>query len=380
MRNKIIVASDSFKGSLSSRQVGDAASKAVEKVFPEMICENVTIADGGEGTVDAIVSATEGRKVRLSVTGPLCKPVDAEYGICGDTAVIEMAAASGLTLVPDKEHNPWVTTSYGTGELILDAIRKGCRKFLVGIGGSATNDAGIGMLKALGYRFFDKDGNEAGITGGETGRIVRIDSAEVIPELKESSFIVACDVNNPLTGINGASHVFGPQKGADKDMVVRLDTGLSSFASVTSATVGKDYSSYPGAGAAGGMGFAFLAYLGASLKSGVDMVLDAIGFDEKLKNAKLVITGEGRLDSQTCMGKAPYGVLKRSMKRGVPVIAIGGSVDTDAVATLISAGFTAVFPITGEPMDLETALLPEVAYKNVERTVAQILRTVRISI
>lgn len=380
MGNKIIVASDSFKGSLTSREVGEAASRAVREIFPDMTCEVVAVADGGEGTLDTIVSTLKGRKKKITVTGPLGRPVEAQYGICKETAIIEMAEASGLTLVPEKDRNPWISTSYGTGELILDALEEGCRKFIVGIGGSATNDAGIGMLSALGFKFHDEEDKEVGITGGDTGRIVRIDTTKVIPELRESSFVVACDVTNPLTGINGASHVFGVQKGAHNEMIEKLDNNLSNFASVVKKTVGKDYSLCSGAGAAGGMGFAFLAFLNANLKSGVDTVLDAIGFDTIIEGAALVITGEGRLDLQTCMGKAPYGVLKRCVKIGVPVIAIGGSVDPAAVSSLMNAGFSSVFPIISGPMDMKTALNYEVASGNVERTVAQILRTLKISV
>lgn len=373
-RNKIIIASDSFKGSLTSIQVGEAAAKAVKAIMPKAKCETIPVADGGEGTVEAIVAGLKGQFIETEVTGPLGMPVKAVYGICGETAVIEMAEASGLTLVPEHKRNPWITTTYGTGELIHDALSHGCRNFLIGIGGSATNDAGIGMLQALGFRFLDNEGKEVGAGGGETGRIVAIETTHILPELKECSFTVACDVTNPLTGPNGASHIYSPQKGADKTMADQLDACLTSFANVVTTTYGEDLSSYPGAGAAGGLGFAFLAFLNATLKPGIDMVLDAVGFDAKLKDALLVITGEGRLDHQTCMGKTPYGVLKHAQRESVPVITIGGSVIPDAVPTLMDAGFKAVFPIVSGPITLSEALKPETASQNITRTVSQILR------
>ena len=379
MKNKIILASDSFKGSLTSLEVGRAAARAVKAVMPEMGCEIVPVADGGEGTVEAVVSALKGEFVTARVTGPLGEPVEAVYGVCGDTAVIEMAAASGLPLVPTERRNPWLTTSFGTGELIRDALGRGCRRFLVGIGGSATNDAGVGMLMALGFRFYDADGREVGRGGGEVGRIVAVDESGIVPSLKESEFIVACDVTNPLTGLNGASHVFGPQKGADPAMVDKLDACLEEFARVIAGAKGNDFSTRPGAGAAGGLGFAFLAFLGARLEPGIEMVLNAVGFDKTLEDGFLVVTGEGRLDSQTCMGKTPYGVLKRALARGIPTVAIGGAIVPDAVPALIEAGFSAVFPIVAGPVELSEALKPEVAAANVERTVGQILRTIKIT-
>lgn len=378
--HKVVLAFDSFKGSLASGEVGEAASRGVKNVFPEAQTVVVPVADGGEGTVEAVVGATGGRIVTARVTDPLGGKIDAPYGISGDTAIIEMAAASGLPLVPQEKRNPWVTTSYGTGELICDALRRGCRKFLVGIGGSATNDAGTGMLRALGFRFLDREGREVGDGGGATGEIVAVDSAHVLPELSEASFTVACDVTNPLTGPTGASRVFGPQKGADPRMVEALDAALASFARVVAGSKGADLSMQPGAGAAGGLGFAFISFLGATLEPGVEMVLDAIGFDRLLQGAALVFTGEGRLDSQTPMGKTPAGVLRHASRCGVPVIAVGGSVEPAAVPLLMETGFSAVFPIIPAPMSLETALTPSVAAANVERTVEQILRTINISI
>lgn len=378
-KNKIILAFDSFKGSLSSQQVGEASARAVKTVMPDSCFDIIPVADGGEGTVEAVVSVLGGKLVSVEVFDPLGHPVVAVYGICGETAVIEMSAASGLPLIPEEKRNPWITSSYGTGQLILDALTKGCRKFLIGIGGSATNDAGVGMLCALGFRFLDKEDKEIGMGGGEIGRIVAIDTSRVVPELAESSFTVACDVKNPLIGFTGASYVYGPQKGADKYMVEKLDHCLSSFAKVVANMIGEDLSFRPGTGAAGGLGFAFLVFLGAVLEPGIDMVLDAIGFDYRLEDALLVITGEGRLDFQTCMGKTPYGVLQRAKARGVPVIAIGGEVVPEAVPVLIEAGFRAVFPIVAGPVDLKNALNSEIASSNVERTIGQILRVIKLS-
>ena len=377
-QNKIVLAFDSFKGSLTRREVGEAAARGVKKASPDTQTVVVPVADGGEGTVEAVVGATGGEIVTARVTDPLGNKIDATYGISGDTAVIEMAAASGLPLVPEDKRNPWLTTSYGTGELIRDAINRGCRKFLIGIGGSATNDAGTGMLRALGFRFLDRDGKETGDGGGEVAKIVEVDRSHVIPQLAECHFTVACDVTNPLTGPQGSSHIFGPQKGADPDMVEALDAALRSFAEVVTKSGGRDLSDYPGSGAAGGLGFAFIAFLGATLQPGVEMVLNAIGFDRYLEGATLVFTGEGRLDSQTPMGKTPAGVLRHARNQGIDVIGVGGSLQVQAVQTLEETGFAAVFPILPAPMTLDEALRPDVAAANVERTVEQIIRTLNI--
>lgn len=377
-QNKIVLAFDSFKGSLTSMEVGEAAARGVKKASPDTQTVVVPVADGGEGTVEAVVGATGGEIVTARVTDPLGNKIDATYGISGDTAVIEMAAASGLPLVPEDKRNPWLTTSYGTGELIRDAINRGCRKFLIGIGGSATNDAGTGMLRALGFRFLDRDGKETGEGGGEVAKIVEVDRSHVMPQLAECHFTVACDVTNPLTGPQGSSHIFGPQKGADPDMVEALDAALRSFAEVVTKFGGRDLSDYPGSGAAGGLGFAFIAFLGATLQPGVEMVLNAIGFDRYLDGATLVFTGEGRLDSQTPMGKTPAGVLRHARNQGIDVIGVGGSLQVQAVQTLEETGFAAVFPILPAPMTLDEALRPDVAAANVGRTVEQIIRTLNI--
>ena len=378
MPTKIIIASDSFKGSLSGREVGEAAARGIHRAAPEIDVLIIPVADGGEGTVEAVVSGLGGEIVSATVSGPLGDPVIAQYGLCGDTAVIEMASASGLPLIPERKRNPMLASSFGTGELILHALQHGCRNFLIGLGGSATNDAGTGMLSALGFQFLDKEGKRVRGCGGDTARIASIDFSNVTPELTEAKFTIACDVNNPLTGPNGASMVFGPQKGADTGMAAKLDENLSSFALTCAKILDTDYSSFPGAGAAGGLGFAFLSFLNGNLRPGIDMVLDAVGFDSKIEGASLIITGEGKLDRQTCMGKAPYGVLQRAKIKGIPVIAIGGSIEPDAIETLMEAGFCAAFPIVPGPISIEEAMRPEIASANIERTVGQIMRVFKI--
>jgi len=377
MMRKIVVAADSFKGSLNSAEVARSVEAGIKSVFPGCRVEKVYIADGGEGSVEALVETLHGQYVTVRVNDPLMRPVDARYGVIDDgkTAVIEMAAASGLTLLTPEERNPMKTTTYGTGELIAHALRSGCRRFLVCIGGSATNDAGTGMLHALGFRFEDGQGAELGQGGEILGRIEKVDVSGVMPELATSEFIIACDVTNPFSGTDGAAHIFAPQKGADPDMVKELDAGLKHFAGVVERHNGKRIDSLPGAGAAGGLGGGFSAFLGAELVSGIRMVLDAVGFGGLVKDADLVITGEGKLDAQTAMGKAPRGVLYAASKHGVPVVAIGGAVEN--AEELIRQGFAAVFPITPGPISLETAMLPEVATDNIRRTVTQIMNVIK---
>lgn len=375
---KVVIACDSFKGCLTSREAGEAAAEGVRLAIPEAETIVVPVADGGEGTVDALVDCLHGYRATSDVKGPLGDTTKALYGICGATAVIEIAEASGLTLIPAERRNPWLTSSYGTGQLIRDALQHGCRNFLIGLGGSATNDGGTGMLRALGYRFLDKDGRDVGDTGGDTADIVSIDVSGRLPELEEATFTVACDVTNPLIGPNGASHVFGRQKGADSEMARRLDNALTLFAAVTAKISDTDFSYHPGAGAAGGLGFAFLAFLKGNLKPGIEMVLDTIDFDAKLPGASIVITGEGHLDSQTCMGKTPYGVLRHAAALGIPVIAIGGAVDSAAEESLLRAGFDSIHAVTPPGMPLERAMHPETAIANIKRTVAGILADAQI--
>lgn len=369
---KIVVASDSFKGSLSSIDVALGAEKGVKEVFPACEVKKVNVADGGEGTVDAVVEALNGSKIKIVVKNPIGKSVEAEYGIAGDTAIIEMAAASGLPLLSVEERNPWVTSTYGTGEMILDAIKRGCRNFLVGIGGSATNDAGTGMLQALGFRFYDNNGALIeDCCGGRLGDIARIDDGAVSDAVRNAVFTVACDVDTPFCGTEGAAYVFAPQKGADADMVCRLDEGMASFAQVVGAKYDINIVPIEGAGAAGGMGGAFRAFLNATLKKGIDMVLDAIGFDAMITEADLVVTGEGKVDFQTAKGKTAAGVLARAKRAGIPVIAIGGCVEM--CDSLEKMGFAGIYPILEEKVPLEVAMQHDFASANVTRTITRVL-------
>ena len=374
---KIVIASDSFKGSMSSMDVATAAITGVAEVCPEAEVVAVNVADGGEGTVDAVVDALHGELVRCVVSDPLGRPITATYGVAGEIAVMEMAAASGLPLLTVEERNPWATSTQGTGEIIMDAIARGCRKFLVGIGGSATNDAGMGMLQAMGYRFYDA--NDELITdgcGGVLSRIARIDDSQVCAAVKECVFTVACDVDTPFCGPEGAAPVFAPQKGADAEMVKHLDEGMASFANVIADTYAIDIVPLAGAGAAGGMGGAFRAFLGATLKRGIDMVLDAIDFDTAIQGADLVITGEGKVDFQTAKGKTAAGVLARAKKQHIPVVAIGGCVEM--CDSLLQMGFAGIYPILEEQVPLEVAMQREFAMSNVRQTVAKILRTLNL--
>ena len=369
---KIVIASDSFKGSMSSLDVATAASAGVIEVYPDSEIISVNVADGGEGTVEAIVDALGGEIVKVQVSDPLGRKIETSYGIAGETAILEMAAASGLPLLTVEERNPWATSTLGTGEMIMDAIARGCRTFLVGIGGSATNDAGVGMLQAMGFRFYDANGEL--ITqgcGGMLGSIARIDDSLVSAAVKEAQFTVACDVDTPFCGPEGAAPVFAPQKGADDEMVKRLDEGMASFAKVITEKYAIDIVPVAGAGAAGGMGGAFRAFLGATLKKGIDMVLDAIDFDTTIQGANLVITGEGKVDFQTAKGKTAAGVLNRAKQQHIPVVAIGGCVEM--CDSLVQMGFAGIYPILEEKVPLEIAMQRDFAMNNVRKTVARIV-------
>ena len=388
---KIVIASDSFKGSLNSMEVAESIEMGILDVCPSCDVVKVAVADGGEGTMDALCQSLGGKVVRIPVEDPIGRTINASYVILedGNTAVLEMSSASGLTLLTTAERNPMLTSTYGTGQLIDDAIGRGCRRFLVGIGGSATNDAGMGMLKALGYRFLDADGNELSGAGASLSKVCGIDCSGVSQAVRDSEFIVACDVDSPLYGPDGAAYVFAPQKGADPDMVKALDDGLRQYADVVASYAGKipmhggpsctgetsimkDAASMSGAGAAGGLGYAFVAFFGARLQRGVDMVLDAVGFDSIIEGADLVITGEGRIDAQTLTGKTPYGVLQRASRQNIPVIALAGSVALDD-----SSGFTAIRQITPPDMQLSEAMLPAVASANLRRTISALLQQFR---
>lgn len=371
---KIIIACDSFKGSLGSEEVGVAASEGVRMADDSIETLVVAVADGGEGTVDALVRGLDGHYVNCTVCGPLGAPVEARYGISGDgaTAIMEMAQASGLTLIPESRRNPLYTSTFGTGQMIADALGRGCTTILMGIGGSATNDGGMGLLSALGVRFFDEDGSELKPSGESLEKIAAIDLSGMDSRARTATFRIACDVDNPLYGPDGAACVFAPQKGADAEAVERLDRGLRNYARIVEKTTGRDVAAMPGAGAAGGLGACFAAFFRSALEPGIELMLNAIHFDEIIAGADLIITGEGRLDSQTVHGKTPYGVLCAGRRQGIPVVAIGGAVT--AYAELAAAGFRAVFPVVPGPCTLAEAMDAATARRNVANTVAQIVR------
>jgi glycerate kinase len=354
---RIVIAPDSFKGSLSAQAAAAAMARGVRAVFPEAELRLVPIADGGEGTVDALVSATGGTIRETQVTGPLGEPVAARWGVLGDgtTAVIEMAAASGLSLVPAERRNPRVTSTRGTGELIRAALDAGLHRLIIGIGGSATNDGGAGMARALGIRFLDAVRRELPEGGAALARLERIDLVGTDPRLAGLEILVACDVDNPLTGPRGASAIYGPQKGATPEMVVELDHALARYARVTAAATGRDVSSIHGAGAAGGLGAGLLLFTRARLRPGVEIVLETTGFDALVQGAALVITGEGRTDSQTAMGKAPVGVAAVAQRHRVPVICLSGGLGGGAEEVL-ARGVDALAGMVPEPMPLEDAM------------------------
>lgn len=374
---KIIIAPDSFKGSLTAVEVANSIEEGVKKVFPNCETVKIPIADGGEGTMDTLVSALNGEKVRVKTYDPLMRSIEAEYGLVNDgkTAIIEMAVANGITLLAKQEQDPSATTTFGTGEIIKDALLRGCRTFLIGIGGSATNDAGTGMLKGLGFSFLNKNGNETDGTGKSLQSICSIDDSAIMPELKEATFIIACDVNNPFSGQNGAAYVFAPQKGANDQMVKELDEGMENFRQLIEKEKMIDLNSIQGAGAAGGLGGGFVAFLNAQLKPGIEMVLEAVDFEKHLQNAELVITGEGKLDKQTAMGKAASGILNVASKKNVPVLAIGGSLEN--VENLNKRGFLSVFSTTPHPMPLEKAMQKDEAQRNIIQLTEQIARTIK---
>lgn len=353
---KILVAPDSFKGSLSSKEVLEAISEGIRRAVNAEIV-GVPIADGGEGTVDALIASLGGRIVDVDVVGPLGNVVKSFFGILNDgTAVIEMAASSGLSLLPDNMKNPLITTTYGVGQLIKEALDKGCRKFIVGLGGSATNDGGAGMVQALGVKLLDEDGNDIPYGGGNLYKLKKVDISSIDKRVYESSFIAASDVVNPLCGENGASAVYGPQKGATKEMVKILDNNLRHYASVVKETLGKDFKDVPGAGAAGGLGFSLIAFLNAKIRSGIDIVMEASNIDEKIKLCDIVITGEGNTDFQTAFGKAPAGIARIAKKYGKPVLILSGGLGKN-YKDLYDVGVTSMFSIVDKPMTLQEAMI-----------------------
>lgn len=353
---KIVVAPQTFKGSLDAPEVAEAMARGVRQVFPDAEVEVLPVADGGEGTVRALVQASGGRTVTTRVLGPLEKPVNATWGILGsgDVAVIEMAAASGLPLLRREERNPMKTTSYGTGELIRHALEMGVHRLIIGIGGSATNDGGAGMAQALGARLLDAVGKSIPLGGAALAALDRIDLSGLDPRVHDVKVLVACDVNNPLCGPSGATHVYGPQKGADARMVRELDAALDRYADILKRDLGKDVCDVPGAGAAGGLGAGLMAFLDAELCPGVDIVFEAIGLELTVREADLVFTGEGRMDSQDIYGKAPMEVAKLARRYGVPTIAVVGSTGRD-YKIVFDHGLDAVIGTTNRPMTLDRA-------------------------
>ena len=374
---KIVVAIDSFKGSLSSLEAGNAIKEGILKVNPQAEVLVRPLADGGEGTVEALALGMNGQLEQVTVTGPLGTPVVCTYGILSSsqTAIIEMSGAAGITLVPETARNPLNTTTYGVGEVIKDAIQKGCRHFIVGIGGSATNDGGIGMLQALGYGMLDETGQQVPFGAKGLKKIRKITDDNIIPELKECSFRIACDVTNPLCGEKGCSAIFGPQKGATPSMIAEMDQWLHDYAALTSSKYINADAEYPGTGAAGGLGFAFLAYTNAVLESGIKIVLDETKLEDFIKDADFVITGEGRLDGQTIFGKAPIGVASIAKKHGKTVLAFSGSVTEDAIACN-DHGIDAFFPILRKVCTLPEAMDSGNAKANIIAAVEQVFRLI----
>lgn len=372
---KVIIAIDSFKGSLSSMAAGKIASDSIKNIFPSAEIKVYPLADGGEGTVDALTDGLNGEIVNVEVTGPLGSKVPSRYGKINQTAIIEMADAAGLPLVPENERNPLNTTTYGLGELILKAAEDGCRDFIIGIGGSATNDCGLGMLTALGFEFRESHGFKSGVLGHDLQNIFEIDTSKFNEIIKDCHFKIACDVNNPLTGANGCSAIYGPQKGATPEIIADMDKWIANFAALSTKALNIEELSVAGDGAAGGLGFAFRTFLNGELVKGIELVLDLIGIDDEFSNADLLITGEGRLDGQSVMGKAPVGVaqLAKSINNKIITVAVCGCA-TDEAIKVHEAGIDAYFPILQAPMSTEEAMRSEIAEVNLSRTVEEIAR------
>ena len=376
--NNFVVAIDSFKGSLSTFQGANAIECGIKEVYEDAIVILSPIADGGEGTVEAIIHSNNGEMVNAEVCDPLGRKINSQYGFIPNTqtAVIEMSAAAGITLVSDEERNPLNTTTYGVGEMIKDAIFRGCQKFVIGIGGSATNDGGVGMLQALGFDFLDKDGNQIPLGAKGLKDLFEIKTDNAIKEIKECTFCVACDVKNVLCGSDGCSAVYGPQKGATPQMIKDMDLWLNNYAKLTKKINPESDANIPGTGAAGGMGFALLSYLDATLKSGIDLVIEETGLEEHIKNADMVITGEGRLDGQSYMGKVPVGVAELAKKYDKPVIAFSGCVTKDAVKCN-EYGIDAFFPILRTPCTLQEAMDCDNAFNNLKDTTIQVFNLIK---
>lgn len=375
---KVVIAIDSFKGSVSSIKAGTAAATGVKRAIANADIIVKPLADGGEGSTDALIEGLEGERIFIEATGPLGKKVTSCYGFLPKTktAILEMAATAGITLLSPDEKNPMEATTYGVGEVICAAIQRGARDFIIGIGGSATNDGGIGMLKALGYQFLDKDGKEVPEGAKALGQVAKILDAHVLPEVKDCQFNIACDVNNPLCGNKGATYIYGPQKGVTEEMKASLDKDMAHYAKVCAAYAKKDYTDYPGSGAAGGLGFAFITFLPAKLQPGIDLILEAVGLEHDLQDADYVITGEGCLDQQTAMGKAPLGVARLAKKHGATVIALAGAASQDARACN-AAGIDGFFCIQTKAISLEEAMEKETAAENIALTAEQVFRVIK---
>ena len=381
MNMNITIAIDSFKGSLSSMEAGQAVAEGIRRVMPSAEIRIRPLADGGGGTTEALAPGLGGELKSLTVTGPLGRPVTASYGLIRERkmAVLEMASAAGLTLISQEERNPLEATTYGVGEMIRDAIGEGCRHFLVGIGGSATNDGGTGMLSALGFQFLDSEGQPIPLGAKGLENLARISTENARPELSQCSFHIACDVTNPLCGENGCSAVYGPQKGADPEMIRQMDQWMERYGDLAARTFPAADKEAPGAGAAGGLGFAFLTFLNGSLESGVGMVLKEINLKDDIRDADLVITGEGRLDAQTVMGKAPIGVAHLAKEYGKPVIAFSGAVTREA-GLCNQHGIDAFFPIMRGVVSLQEALDPGEARINAADTAEQVFRLIQLKL
>ena len=372
---KVVIAIDSFKGSVSSLEAGKAIEQGIHNVNPEVLVEVIPVADGGEGTLEALTYKEKVQWENITVHGPFMEKLQVKYaGIpASRTAIIELSQACGITLLKDAQLDPYHTTTYGLGEMMKDALKKGYRHCIIGIGGSCTNDAGAGMLQALGYRFLDTDAMEIPQGGIYLNNIESLDTSEVCKELKECTFTVICDVDNPLCGIHGASYIYGPQKGADEQMVKELDNSLEHFARVTKKYFSQSDDTYSGSGAAGGVGFALHTYCHASLERGIEVVSRQIHLEEKLKDADLVITGEGRMDAQTCMGKTPAGIARLAKKYHIPVVALCGCATEEAVECN-RYGIDAYFPILQSAMSLQEAMSREIALHQLTLTSQQVFR------
>lgn len=373
---KIILAIDSFKGCLTSAEVGQCVEQTIKEQIPYCQVIPLAVSDGGEGILDILVKATQGHFITIEAHDPLMRIRKARYGVSGDgkTAIIEMAEINGLPLVPEKERDPMKTTTYGTGELIADALKRGYRNFLVGIGGSATNDAGLGMLQALGAKLYDGEKLLEGYGGQTMGQVNRIDTNGILAGLEESSFVVACDVHNPFCGPQGAAYVFGAQKGGTPAQLAILDKAMYSLSAIIEKTTGKKVKELQGGGAAGGLGAAFYAFMHAQLKPGINLMLDAVGFDNYLDGTDLVITGEGKADSQTLQGKVPAGVLERANRHSVPVALLAGKIEDKDL--LKKAGFKFLLQTSPDTLPLPEAMKPKIAWENIRRATLSLLKSV----